>query len=158
MAVLRWARPGSVVRCAALYILVAAIGNLVWEAAQLPLYTIWWTGTQREIFVAVTHCTGGDVLIATATLAIAAIPARLLGWHPFGSQMAFAAIVLGVAYTIASEWLNVEVWHSWSYVPAMPVLPWVGTGLAPLLQWFVVPGLAFAITGYRARAIRDRGR
>jgi hypothetical protein len=33
----------------------------------------------------------------------------------------------------------------------MPVLPFLGTGLTPLLQWLFVPGLAFAIIGYRYR-------
>ena len=134
------------VRRAALYLIVAAIGNLVWEAVQIPLYTIWSTGTRREIFVAVTHCTGGDVLIAAATLLIAVLFARLLGWHPFGHAMATTAIVLGIAYTILSEWLNVEVWRTWSYSSAMPVLPWLGTGLAPVSQWVVVPGLAFEVS------------
>lgn len=111
--------------------------------AQLPLYTIWWTGTRHEISVCVIHCTGGDVLIATATLVVAAVLARLLGWRLFGLGMVFTAIALGIGYTVMSEWLNVAVWRSWSYTPAMPVLPWVGTGLSPLLQWLLVPGLAF---------------
>ncbi len=48
------------------YLLVLAGGNLVWEAAHLPLYTIWRSGTWRENAFAVVHCTGGDLLIATA--------------------------------------------------------------------------------------------
>ena len=139
------------VRRAALYLIIAAAGNLVWEAGQIPLYTIWSIGTTREIFVAVTHCTGGDVLIATATLLLAALFAWLLGWRPFGYPMAPTATVLGIAYTILSEWLNVAVWHTWSYSPAMPVLPWLSTGLAPTLQWLVVPASAFAISGMRKR-------
>ena len=65
--------------------------------------------------------------------------------------MAFTAIILGAAYTILSEWLNVEIWRSWSYTAAMPVLPLVGTGLTPLLQWLIVPGLAFALIATRER-------
>jgi hypothetical protein len=61
------------VRRPALYLIISAIGNLVWEAIQTPLYTIWRTGTWREIFVTVAHCTGGDVLIATATLLFVAL-------------------------------------------------------------------------------------
>jgi hypothetical protein len=68
--------------------------------------------------------------------------------------MVFTAIILGAAYTILSEWLNVEIWRSWSYTAAMPVLPLFGTGLTPLLQWRVVPGLAFAIIAYRDRRAR----
>jgi hypothetical protein len=133
------------VRRAAIYLVVVAIGHLLWEAAQLPLYTIWWHGTAREITVAVVHCTGGDALISAATLLIAGIMAWLCGWSLFGWRMAATAIVLGVGYTIMSEWVNVAVWRSWSYSSAMPVLPWLGTGLSPLLQWFLVPAVAFGI-------------
>jgi len=69
--------------------------------------------------------------------------------------MALAAILLGAGYTILSEWLNVEIRRTWSYTAAMPVLPFLGTGLTPLLQWLVVPSLAFAITAQRyGRATR----
>ncbi len=130
-------------RRAALYLMIAAIGHLLWEAAQLPLYTIWWTGTTREVVVAVLHCTGGDFLISTATLLIAAVVTWLSGWQPFGWRMAGAVIALSVGYTIVSERLNVSVWRSWSYGLAMPTLPWLGTGLSPFLQWVVVPSIAF---------------
>ena len=136
------------VRCGALYLMIATAGHLVWEAAQLPLYTIWWTGTTREIVVAALHCTGGDFLISTATLLIAAGVTWISGWRTFGWRMAGTAIALGVGYTIVSEWFNVAVWRSWSYGPAMPTLPWLGTGLSPLFQWLVVPALAFAGTHF----------
>jgi hypothetical protein len=115
----------------------------------LPLYTLWRTGTQHDIVVALIHCTGGDVLITTATLTAAVVLARLFHWRAFGWRMAFTAIILGAAYTVFSEWLNVEIWGSWSYTAAMPVLPLFGTGLTPLLQWLVVPGLAVGIISSR---------
>jgi hypothetical protein len=118
---------------------------------QLPLYTLWRTGTRGEIGFALIHCTGGDILITAVTVTAAAALARLFCWRAFGWRMVFTAIALGAAYTIFSEWLNVEIRHSWSYTAAMPVLPVLGTGLAPLLQWLVVPGLALAIIGYRYR-------
>ena len=94
------------------------------------------------------------LLITTATFSAAAALARHFRWPAFGWRMVFAAILLGAAYTILSEWLNVEIRRTWSYTAAMPVLPWLGTGLAPLLQWLIVPGLALAITGHRNRRTR----
>ncbi len=141
----------------ALYLTIAAIGHLLWETAQLPLYTIWWTGTLRDNIVAVVHCTMGDALITTATVLIAALAARLVGWRSFSSAMVLTTITLGVAYTILSEWLNVEVWRSWSYSPIMPVLPWLGTGPSPVFQCLLVPGMAFAISGVRHRASYPAG-
>ena len=125
---------------------------------QLPLYTLWRTGMPREIAFALFHCTGGDVLITTATFAVAAALARHFRRPPFGWRMVFTAIVLGGGYTIFSEWLNVEIRRSWSYTAAMPVVPFLGTGLTPLLQWLIVPGLALAIIGHRYRRARRRAR
>src|SRR5215469_3952826 len=93
----------------ALAIGLAAIGHLFWEAVQLPLYTLWRTGTPREIMFALFHCTGGDVLITTATFAVAAALAQYLHWPAFGWRMVFTVIVLSAGYTIFSEWLNVEI-------------------------------------------------
>jgi hypothetical protein len=48
------------------YLLAILIGNLLWEAAQIPLYTIWRDGSPGQIAFAVIHCSGGDLLIASA--------------------------------------------------------------------------------------------
>ena len=82
--------------------------------------------------------------------------ARLLGWPLFAGRMMLAAVLFGLGYTVFSEWLNVEIRQSWSYTEAMPLLPPLGTGLAPFLQWLAVPGLAFVILpppGAAARAV-----
>jgi hypothetical protein len=110
----------------------------------------------REIAFALIHCSGGDILITTVTLAAVAALARYFSWTPVGRRVVFTAIVLGAAYTIFSEWLNVQIRRGWSYTAAMPVLPFLGTGLTPLLQWLIVPTLALAITGGRYRLHSDR--
>jgi hypothetical protein len=135
----------------ALYIGLAAIGHFFWEAGQLPLYTLSQTARPREIVIALIHCTGGDILITAITLTVAAALARLFRWRAFGWRMVSTAIMLGAAYTVFSEWLNINIRLSWSYTAAMPVLPLFGTGLTPLLQWLVIPGLAFAIIAYLDR-------
>ena len=130
---------------------LATIGHFLWEAAQVPLYTLWRTGTRREIAFALIHCTGGDILITTVTLAAATALARVSAGAPSAGAWFFTAIALGAAYTVFSEWLNVEIRRSWSYAASMPVLPLLGTGLTPLLQWVIVPALSLAIIGYRYR-------
>lgn len=126
------------------YLTVIAVGNLLWEFAQLPLYTIWYEGSTMEILFAVAHCTGGDVLIAGTALLGALLIAGDRRW-PQARFRAVAAIAIlgGLAYTIFSEWLNTEIRGSWAYTEAMPQLPLVGAGIAPLAQWIVVPLIAF---------------
>lgn len=125
------------------YVAVVAIGNLLWEAVQLPLYTIWVTGTWSQIGFAWAHCTLGDVLIGVGSLLGALLLCRDPQW-PTGRpwRVAVATVIFAVIYTIFSEWLNVEIRHSWAYRDIMPTVPWLGTGLTPVLQWIAVPLLA----------------
>ena len=129
------------------WLLVVAGGNFLWAAAHLPLYTIWRTGTWRENAFAVVHCTGGDLLIATASLTLALVLAGHRDWpaRRFGAVAALT-IVSGVAYTAFSEWLNIVLRASWAYSELMPVVRLGGfeLGLSPVAQWIVVPVLAFA--------------
>jgi hypothetical protein len=89
--------------------------HLAWELAQLPLYTIY---RQSEL-------------------------PRSGRWPRDRPWAGLAVAVLaGVAYTAFSEWRNVYRLGAWTYTDAMPLV--LGIGLAPLLQWVLVPALALA--------------
>lgn len=136
------------------FALASVLGHAAWETLQLPLYTIWFEGAPNEIAFAVIHCTGGDLLIASATLVLALL-AFGRGWPANDTayrNVAIAAIALAVAYTVFSEWHNVNVRRSWAYSPWMPTLPPFRTGLSPLAQWFVVPLLAFRLARSTSRS------
>jgi hypothetical protein len=137
------------------YLSVSAAGHLAWEAAHVRLYTIWTTQPAAEIVRAVIHCTAGDLLIATTVLLapLLALP-RATVWPSPGAaslRVALVAVVLGLAYTIGSEWWNVEARQAWQYAPDMPRLPPLGTGLTPVLQWLVVPAIALAAASLARR-------
>lgn len=126
------------------YLGAVAAGNLVWEAAHMPLYGVWATGTPRELALYGLHCTAGDVLIAGSALLLALFLFGGPGWpRERYAAVAAWAVAFGLAYTAASEWVNVHLSGSWTYADAMPVLPGLGIGLSPLAQWLVVPTLAF---------------
>ncbi|MDB5414459.1 MAG: hypothetical protein JWR10_2794 [Rubritepida sp.] len=144
---------------AARYLAAMLTLNLVWEIAQLPLYTLWTVGTQGEIAFAILHCTGGDAMIATVALAVALLVTRSWNWPVQGwGRVTLAATLAGLGYTVFSEWLNVDLRQSWTYTNAMPRLPPLGTGLAPFLQWLLLPPLAMLAarpTARRNRALRN---
>ncbi len=121
----------------------ALVLNLAWEVAQLPLYTLFSSGTFREIAFAIAHCTVGDVLIAVACFVVATVATRRPDW-PVTQPLigGVVATLLGLGYTAMSEWWNVYQAGTWTYAPGMPLL--FGVGLAPLLQWIVVPALGIA--------------
>lgn len=126
------------------YMAVVLPANLVWEAAHVPLYTIWRKDSWGEIAFAVLHCTGGDVLIAGASLVAALLFLGSASWpNERYTAVAMLTVAAGVVYTIFSEWLNTQVRASWAYTELMPTLPVTGTGLSPLAQWIVIPLAAF---------------
>lgn len=128
--------------------LSALVGlNLIWEIGQLPFYTLWKNGDWQEIGYAVAHCTIGDVLIALVCLVAVLIFTGWRGPSTGDQSLRFLRVFIAfsVAYTIFSEWLNTTIRISWTYSDLMPVLPFTGTGVTPLLQWIVVPTLAFRL-------------
>jgi len=127
--------------------------NLVWEVAQLPLYTIARDPSVARIAYAVLHCTVGDAIIAGAAFILAGFVLQDAGWpssRPWSGGA--AAIFFGLAYTAYSEWYNVYETGAWAYSASMPLV--FGIGLAPLLQWLVVPIAVLLIV--RARPDRRK--
>jgi len=130
------------------YLVAIAVGNLLWETVQLPLYTLWRTGTPATVAAAVLHCTLGDLLIGTIALIVALAVVGTPAWPAAkGVRVATATAIVGAGYTVYSEYMNISVRNLWAYTEWMPTLPWLSTGLAPLAQWFVIPPLALLWTG-----------
>ena len=133
------------------------VANLIWEIGQLPFYTIWRDGSAREIIVAIAHCTAGDAIIALTALLLAIVCVGDRRWpHAGFGRVLMVAAALGLLYTVFSEWLNVINRKSWAYSILMPTVPWIGTGLTPLLQWLILPAscLSLARLGSRRRTPR----
>ena len=112
--------------------------NLVWEISHVGLYTIWREADGLRIAWSVFHCTLGDVVIAVAGFALAAIVLWRANWplsHPWTGGV---VVVIGaITFTTWSEWYNVYRAGAWGYATNMPLI--FGIGLTPLLQWLILP-------------------
>ena len=144
---LRWHQHREALAFIALrFVPALAALSLVWEVAQLPLYTLWEEGMPQQVVFAVLHCTVGDVLIGLSALLLALTATRAGPWPGWRwPELTAVATLIGVGYTGFSEWLNTVLRQSWSYSDWMPVLPVVDVGLSPILQWIVIPPMALWI-------------
>jgi hypothetical protein len=141
-----WFRDRQAWRVLALrYLPCLATLNLAWEVAHLRLYTLWDEAQMGYIAFSVMHCTLGDVLIGGLALLSSLILLRegsVARWR--WARIAAATAVLGMVYTMFSEWMNITGLRSWTYSERMPTLTFGGlqVGLSPLLQWLFLPPLA----------------
>ena len=120
--------------------LFAFLLNFTWEILQIPFFHGMEQARHWDAVLLCTLATLGDVGIAlTAFWTIA----WLGGGHtwplrPAAVQVAGFASV-GILITIAFELLATQVWNRWNYSELRPVIPILGVGLIPLLQWMVLP-------------------
>lgn len=129
---------------------IAVALHALWEFGQLPGYALWHEADRWTVVRYVLHCTLGDALIAATTYLVAAGVSRRMDWpasRPWRGGL--ITVTAGVAYTAVSEWINVYVIGRWAYAQIMPLV--FGVGLAPLLQWVVVPALTLMILRKQSR-------
>ena len=114
--------------------------ELLWEVAQFPLYTVWQEGEWSYILYGLAHCTLGDLLILLVTYWVVALLNRSRYWYR-SSILAngFLFTLLSLGYTIYSEILNVSIKGTWDYTELMPIVPVIGIGGMPFMQWVLVP-------------------
>ncbi len=116
--------------------------NFVWEFLQTPFFQ---SLPQMPHWRAVKLCTLaaiGDAAIMFAAFWCVAAAARTRRWilNPASHQLA-GFVGLGLAVTVALEWAALSTGR-WEYSGLMLVIPLVGIGLLPLLQWLFLPPLA----------------
>ena len=135
--------------------------NFFWEMVQSPLYDDVKSKPYAEILISRMHCTVGDVVILLGAYWIVALATGDRFWVLQGRMrdvVAFTA--LGLGYTVVSEWVNVDLRSAWGYAATMPRAPWIGTGLAPFMQWVLLPPVIVVVSrrlvGHE-RAIRAGG-
>ncbi len=134
------------------YLLANTGLHLLWEMLQIPLYTVWQSGTINEIVFAVLHCTAGDVIIAISTLVLALVLLNKRDWPQQTSMLIKTTVVAaGLIYTMFSEYANLAK-GAWTYSDLMPLLPGLDVGLGPVLQWLIVPSISLWFAEKKIRA------
>ena len=121
--------------------------HFVWEFLQVPTYAGMAELSHWEGIKLCTAATFGDVGFALTAFWAASAVGASRQWIQKRRRLPFVVfIAVGIALTIAFEYYNTEVSHRWSYSELMPVVPPLGTGLGPLVQWMVIPSFVLWLT------------
>ena len=120
----------------------ALLLNFPWEILQVPLFAGMDGAPFAEAIRGCLLAILGDVVIMLISYWTVSMAARDRRWiqAPSAGQLT-SFIAIGVSITVVIEWLATHGhWVTgWTYSKAMPVVPVLGVGLAPLLQWVVAP-------------------
>ncbi len=121
--------------------LFAFLLHLPWEFWQVPFFEGMAAAAHWPAVKVCTRAAFGDALIAVfASLAVTAAT-RSRSWIVRPTWRTVSAyIAVGLLVTVVIELLS-TAWGRWTYGGAMPVVPVLGVGLLPLLQWLVLPPL-----------------
>ena len=120
--------------------IIAFFLHFVWEFWQAPWYAEMAAMPHLEGIVLCSRATFGDVVIALFGYAIVSIAVRDWFWMRHATLRRVASyIAIGLLITVFLEFLATDVLNRWQYGPDMWIVPWIETGLAPILQWIIIP-------------------
>jgi len=123
----------------------ALLLNYPWEFLQTPLFAEMRSASHWEAVKTCTRATAGDAVIMLAAFWTVAAFAGTRQWiaatPTVGRLVLFVSV--GTLITTVIEWLVQKGWwiDSWRYSELMPVLPGIGVGVSPVLQWVLIPPL-----------------
>lgn len=124
--------------------LFALLVNFPWEMLQAPLFAGHAEAPHLVVVLSCLQATVGDAAIMLVAHGLASWFAGDRRWFlaPTAADLARFSTT-GIIVTSGIEWLATRGWwvQSWSYSALMPVVPGLGVGLAPLVQWFILPPL-----------------
>lgn len=140
----------------AVFALFSFLFHFAWEILQAPLFAKMPVTGHWQATLICLKATLGDVGIALASFAAASWWDRSVTWFVRLSNGALAAyLATGVLITITFEWYAIYMAGRWSYSELMPVVPFLHVGLAPLMQWIVLPMAAlFFLRCHQPRGCR----
>ena len=122
----------------------ALLLNFPWEFLQVPLFEQMPEAPHWQAIKTCSRATLGDAALMLAAYWAVAATRGNRNWiaTPDTAGVLLFATVGVLATAIIERLALAGLWiESWSYSAAMPVVPGIGVGLSPLLQWVVLPPL-----------------
>ena len=116
--------------------------NFVWEMWQTPFFIGMSDTPHWEAVKVCTRAAAGDIVIMLVAFWGIAMANRSRAWFLHSRPRDAASFTsIGFFITALIEWLATGPLGRWTYAETMPVVPLLGIGLLPALQWLLLPPL-----------------
>ena len=121
--------------------------NFVWEIWQAPFFAGMPNANHWTAVKGCTRATVGDIAIMLTAFWAVAVVMRSRVWILRAGWRCIAGFTAtGFAMTVLMERLATGPLNRWTYADSMPVVPLLGIGLLPALQWLLLPPLVVWFT------------
>ena len=125
-------------------IILALFLNFVWELFQIPLYQNPVYDFKHIAFCALASL--ADVLMVLLLYFGLALIFKNSFWiEPLKLHRIAIVVLIGGAGAILSEMRHLSL-GSWTYNNSMPIIPFVNVGIAPVLQFMILPLLIYFLS------------
>ncbi|HZR03102.1 MAG TPA: hypothetical protein VFA81_08020 [Burkholderiales bacterium] len=116
--------------------------NMIWEFWQTPFFAGLAAAQHSQAVIMCTRAAVGDAMISLVAFCAVSVCAKMRRWYVNPVRWQTLMFVgIGLVLTIVLETLATHVLDRWHYAEAMPIMPAIGVGLLPILQWLVLPPL-----------------
>lgn len=120
--------------------------NFVWEMLQMPLFEVGPEVSLIEVNLVCIQASIGDAVMLMIAFWILAVFFKSRRWlFHLSIPRVGLFLVPGITMTILLEALATGPLQRWTYGDLMPILPVIGTGIAPIIQWIIVPPLVLSL-------------
>jgi uncharacterized membrane protein len=127
-------------------LVLAFVLNFSWELSHCPLYVGCGYDPRHVAFLSLASL--ADAIMAALLYLGLALVYRDGFWvRQLTSRRAFWLVIIGGAGAALTEVVHLAV-GSWVYTDRMPLIPGLGVGLSPVLQFAVLPLLTYSLSFY----------
>lgn len=127
-------------------LVLAFVLNFSWELSHCPLYEGCGYDPPHAAFLALASLADA-IMAALLYLGLALVYQDGLWVQHLTLRRAFWLVILGGAGAALTEVVHLAV-GSWVYTARMPLIPGLGVGLSPVLQFAVLPLLIYSLSFY----------
>lgn len=131
--------------------ILAFILNLAWELLQGPLYSGYSFNAQHISFCALASVADA-IMVVLLYFFLGLIYKDALWIRNLTVTRVLVIILIGGIGAIVFEARHIMV-ASWVYADSMPIIPYTDVGLSPILQFMILPGLIYFLSGYLLKNI-----